>query len=200
MDIWQQAEPIGDVARAYLVRRGIALENLPIELPRAMRWHPTCPWEQGTRACLVALWTDVLTNAPRAIHRRPLTDAGEAAAHWYALAPTAGCVIRLWPQEDVAHGLVVGEGIETTLAAATRIEHRHTLLQPAWACGDAGHLAALPALPGIEALTILVDRDANGTGQRAAHQCAQRWKTAGRWVFRLTPRTEGADFSDVVRS
>jgi hypothetical protein len=32
-----------------------------------------------------------------------------------------GCVIRLWPDDMVELGLVLGEGVETTLAAATRI-------------------------------------------------------------------------------
>jgi hypothetical protein len=41
--------------------------------------------------------------------------------------------------------------------------------------GGAGNLAKLPpVLSGIEALTILVDHDANGVGQKAAHDCAER--------------------------
>ena len=74
------------------------------------------------------------------------------------MARLRDAVIRLWLDEAVTDGLVIGEGIETTLAAATRIEHRATLLQPAWAAATAGLLAALPVLSGIEALTILVDR------------------------------------------
>ena len=37
------------------------------------------------------------------------------------MGPMAGCVIRLWPQ--VGNRLIVGEGVETTLAAATRLTH-----------------------------------------------------------------------------
>jgi hypothetical protein len=82
-----------------------------------------------------------------------------------SLGPTRDCVIRLWRDEHVEQGLVLGEGIETVLFAATRIEHLGTLLQPAWAAGDASHMRAFPVLPGIDALTLLVDNDSNCTGQ-----------------------------------
>jgi hypothetical protein len=39
---------------------------------------------------------------------------------------------------------------------------------PAWALGDAGNVRAFPVLSGIECLTIVVDNDEGGTGQRAA--------------------------------
>jgi hypothetical protein len=114
------------------------------------------------------------------------------------LGPNAGCVIRLWPDDEVERGLVIGEGVETTLAAATRIQHRGTLLTPAWATGDAGHLENFPVLPGIEALTVLVDHDENGRGQRATAECARRWTAAGREVTQLIPRIPGRDFADLV--
>src|SRR5947207_114445 len=105
-----------------------------------------------------------------AIHRTAITDAGAKVGR-KTLGPNAGCVIRLWPDEAVERGLVIGEGIETMLAATTRIQHRGTLLTPAWATGDAGHLEKFPILPGIEALTELVDHDENGNGQRATAEC-----------------------------
>jgi Toprim domain len=105
-----------------------------------------------------------------------------------ALGPNANCVIRLWPDDAVERGLLIGEGIETTLAAATRIQLRGTLLRPAWATGDAGHLEKFPVLPGVEALTVLVDHDENGRGQRAATDCVRRWTAAGREVTQLIPR------------
>jgi hypothetical protein len=107
-------------------------------------------------------------------------------------------VIRLWPDTDVSTGLVLGEGIETTLAAATRIEHHGTLLRPAWAAGSAGNIAGFPVLAGIDALTILIDHDVSGTGQRAAETCTQCWLDAGREVIRLMPDALGADFNDLV--
>jgi len=149
---------------------------------------------------LVALWTDTISGEARAIHRRPITPDGENLEHWRAWGPTTGCVIRLWPDDEVSQNLVLGEGIETVLAAATRIVHRGTLLQPAWAAGDAGHIGAFPALSGVEALTLLVDADENGIGQRGAAECARRWTSAGRQVIRLTPCLIGADFNDLIEA
>jgi Toprim domain len=97
-------------------------------------------------------------------------------------------VIRLWPDDEVTLGLTIGEGVETVLAAATRIQHRGTLLQPAWACGGAGNLSAFRVITGIESLTILVDRDESGGGQDAAAVCASRWLDAEREVIRLKVR------------
>ena len=105
-------------------------------------------------------------------------------------------MIRLWPDDAVERALVLGEGVETTLAAATRVAHRGTLLRPAWAAGDAGHIRDFPVLAGVEALTLLVDHDDGG--QRGAEKCATRWAAAGREVTRLTPRTAGADFNNLI--
>jgi hypothetical protein len=116
------------------------------------------------------------------------------------LGAITGCVVRLWPDESVEQGLVLGEGIETTLAAATRITHRGTMLRPAWAAGCAGNMAEFPVLAGIEALTLLVDHDESGTGQRAAEKCSVRWRNAGREVTRLMPGDLGADFDDLVKT
>ena len=45
---------------------------------------------------------------------------------------------------------------------------------------------------------FLVDADESGAGQRAADECEQRWLEAGREVIRLTPKTPGRDFNDIV--
>jgi phage/plasmid primase-like uncharacterized protein len=197
--IWSAARELqGTPAWTYLFRRGVALEALPSRIHEALRFHPHCPWHDERRMCLVALWTDTISGEARAIHRRAITSDGENLGHWRAWGPTTGCVIRLWPDDEVSQELVLGEGIETVLAAATRIAHRGTLLQPAWAAGDAGHLGAFPALSGVEALTLLVDADENGIGQCRAAECARRWTAAGRQVVRLTPRLVGADFNDLI--
>lgn len=197
--IWSAAcEPQGTPGWKYLFRRGVALKALPSRINEALRFHPDCPWRDERRMCLVALWTETISGEARAIHRRPITPDGENLAHWRAWGPTTGCVIRLWPDDEVSQDLVLGEGVETVLAAATRIAHRGTLLQPAWAAGDAGHIGAFPALSGVEALTLLVDADENGIGQCRAAECARRWTAVGRQVIRLTPRVVGADFNDLI--
>src|SRR5262249_50542214 len=149
LEIWNTARDLrGTPASKYLERRGVDLAELPDPIAEALRWHSRCPWEGSTRACLIGLWTDSITGEPRAIHRRPISPEGDKLDHWRALGPTAGCVIRLWPDDAVELGLVLGEGIETCLVAATQIEHKGALLQPIWAAGDAGHLAVFPVLAG----------------------------------------------------
>lgn len=198
--IWNEAKDFrhNATAQKYFVNRGADLDELPSATNGALRWHPTCPWMGGQRPCLVALWTDIISAEPRAIHRRPITSAGNAETHWCALGPTAGCIIRIWPDDSVTQGLILAEGIETALVAATQIQHRGTLLQPTWAAGDRGHVASFPLLPGVESLTLLVDNDTNGAGQRAANECARRWVASGREVIRLLPRAADTDFADVV--
>ena len=189
--IWDQAVALGPEAIAYFERRGIDIDAVPEQ--GGLRWLAQCPWESGTKPCVVGRYTTATDNEPRGILRRPI-DGGKPKA----LGPTAGCVIRLWPDDAVDIGLVLGEGVETSLAAATRIEHRGTLLQPAWAAGSAGNMAKFPVLAGIEALTLLVDHDESGAGQRAAEECASRWETVAD-VTLITPTNLGADFNDWIQ-
>jgi putative DNA primase/helicase len=109
------------------------------------------------------------------------------------LGPKAGAAIKLSPNVDVAERLTIGEGLETALAGMA------LGYVPAWALGDAREIAAFPVLAGIESITILVDHDPSGTGQRAALTCSARWTSAGRDVFRLVPRQPGADVNDLLR-
>jgi hypothetical protein len=195
--IFNEAVPIaGTPGEWYLTNRGIDVEALPNDMAEVLRWHPRCPWEQDRAPCMVALWTDVHTVKPKAIHRTAISPRGERIDRM-SYGPTANCVIRLWPDETIEQGLVLGEGIETVLAAATRIEHLGALFRPAWAAGDAGHIEDFPVLAGIEALTILVDIEESGAGRRVAEICAARWRRAGREVIRLVPRAAG-DFNDII--
>jgi hypothetical protein len=202
--IWCESSSITATAgEAYLAKRGIELAAVPNY--GGLRWHPRCPWGSGTTGCIISRFTDTLTGERRGIHRRPIDGQKPRT-----LGPMGGCVIRLWSDELVTTGLVLGEGIETVLAAATRIPHRGALLQPAWAAGSAGNLEdfgcifdqdgnAVVALAGIEVLTVLVDNDPSGAGQESAWKCAQRWRAAGREAIRLIPDRLGDDFNDVVR-
>lgn len=180
-------------ALGYFDRRGIDIGVIPNQ--GSLRWHPRCRIDGNIKPCVIGRYTDALTNTPRGIWRRPI-DGGVPKA----LGPTAQCVIRLWPDEAVDAGLVVGEGVETVLAAATRIEHRGTFMMPAWAAGSAANMSKLPVLPGVEALTLLVDNDPNRVGQRAAEECRARWEAAGTEVTLLAPINSGVDFNDLVRS
>lgn len=163
-----------------------------------LRFHPALPHPPSGHKgpALVALLTDAVDKTPRTLHRTWIRPDGTKAP----IDPPrmllgghrkAGAVCRLWPDEDVTHGLAVAEGIETTLSVA----HAGG---PVWACIDAGNLADFPVLPGIECLTIAADHDPAGIA--AANTCAARWAAAGRGVFVVLPPGAGRDLNDVARA
>ena len=195
LTLWKQGQPIaGTLAEHYLTSRHIDVAQLPADVP--LRFHPHCPFGRGkTYPCLLALFCDVETNVPAGILRTALTpDRGnrverKALGLWQA--PRA---IKLWPAGE---SLVVGEGVETVLSAATRMTHDGAPLRPAWALGDAGRLATLPPIPGVKHFIALADNDE--PGRAAARACAQTAADDGRTALLLTPTIEGRDFNDVVR-
>jgi phage/plasmid primase-like uncharacterized protein len=180
--IWRDTVELTPEAIAYFANRKIDIGAVPDH--GGLRFHARCVWEGGTKPCVIGRYTTAVSNEARGIWRRPIDGSKPKA-----IGPTAGCVIRLWPDDMVEHGLVIGEGIETTLAASS-IQYKGALLQPAWATGSAGNLSKFPVLSGIDALTILVDNDSSGTGERAAAECVHRWQEAGREAVRLMPRRE----------
>jgi len=190
--LWTQTVPLPPKAIAYFERRGISLADVPDQ--GGLRFHPKCPFDGLILPCILGRFSDALTNAPGGLWRRPIT--GEKPK---SIAPAKGHVIRLWPDECVEQGLVIGEGVETSFAAATRIVHQDTLLRPVWACGGNDNIRNFPVLPGIEHLTILADNDGSGAGQSAARDCAKRWAAAGHEVEILIPDEIGADFNDIAR-
>jgi CHC2 zinc finger/Toprim domain len=197
--LWEAARPIaGTLAIRYLAQvRGIDTGALPDE---ALRFHPRCPFGPGVRVpCLLALYRDVESDAPAGIHRIALTPdvfAGGKVQRRTLGSWSRPRAVKLWP---AGSPLVVGEGIETALAAATRISHRGAPLRPAWSMVCSGSLSKLPTVPGVERLLILVDHDRNGEGQAAAARCAERWSRAGRTVVKLLPKRPGSDFNDIVK-
>lgn len=182
-----------DPAGIYLRARGCVLPPKDGDL----RWHPQVRHPSGhIGPALVARITHAVTGEPMSMHRtwidpdRPgqKADVGPPRMYWSGL-PTKHGVVRLWPDEAVTMGLGIAEGIETCLALA----HAHT---PVWACMDAGHLADLPVLGGIEALTIAADHDEAGI--RAARACADRWAVAGIEVSIVMSAHAGHDIADEV--
>ena len=165
--IWNEAESDPSPVKGYFrLQRRIPLDKVPAVL----RWHPQCPCQAKKVPCIIARYSDAVTGEPKGIWRRPVDGLLNKPM---TLGPMGGCVIRLWP--DVSKRLVIGEGIETTLAAATGFTHRGLPLRPAWATGCANNMRRLPVLDGVEQLIILVDNDVGGTGQEVAEECARRW-------------------------
>jgi len=185
--IWRESKPIaGSLAERYLQSRKLGSDHSE---PDALRFHPSCPFGSDKLPCMVALYRDISTNEPKAIHRTALTPEGQKIDR-KALGPKSGCAIKFTPDEHVEQGLTIAEGVETALAGM-QLHWR-----PAWALGDATEIKKFPVLSGIECLNILVDNDAAGRG--AALECSTRWTAAGRHVFRIIPVEERADIADVA--
>ena len=140
---------------------------------------------------------DPATDAPVGIHRIGLAQENSAIIKLDRMALGRMGVVKLWPMNGNGQ-LVVGEGIETVLAAATRISYRGAPLTPAWSAVAKGGLGRLPVLPGVARFILLVDHDENGEGQRAAELAQRIWKSAGRTTVPLIPNQKGWDFNDVV--
>jgi DNA polymerase len=199
-DIWLAAQPLaGTIGERYLAEtRGIDVSKLPGSIHNALRFHPRCVFgKRAVHPCIVALMRDPVTAVPVGIHRIGLALENGAVVKLDRMALGHMGVVMFWPKNGNGQ-LVIGEGIETTLAAATRVSYRGGSLTPAWSAVAKGGLGRLPVLPGVSPLILLVDNDKNGEGQRAVEQCRRVWKAAGRITVPLIPKQRGWDFNDVV--
>jgi DNA polymerase len=193
VQLWDDAVSItGTLAARYLTEtRRIDLVDLPADIDSVLRFHRACPFGRGVRnPCLLALMRDVISDEITGIHRIGLTASADKIDRYMLGRPGA---VKLWP---AAPHLVVGEGLETTLAGALHFTHEETPLRPAWSLVSSKTLSRLPVVPGVERLIILVDHD--DTGVLAAESCTARWTLAGRTVVKLTPEPKGADFNDLL--
>ena len=142
--IWTSAQPLlGSMAERYLDEtRHIDVTRLPEDIHRSLRFHPNCVFGPGTYLpCLIALMRDPLSDEPVGIQRIALRACnGRIEKIERRMLGRAG-VVKLWP---AGSQLVVGEGLETVLAAATRIPYAGAPLTPAWATLSSEKLGALP--------------------------------------------------------
>ena len=193
-ELWAACRPLGGVAVDYLLARGCFLPPLDGDL----RWHPALPHPHipYIGPALVGLITDAKTRKPVSLHQTWINADGtkpsalckeKKARMLLGKHAIAGGVIRLWPDEDVTHGLGIAEGIETALSLA------HAF-QPVWALIDGGQLGKFAPLPGIESLTIACDNDPAGI--KGARACAALWDAAGVEVF-ITRQQEN-DLNDLL--
>jgi hypothetical protein len=194
---WHKAVPIaGTLAERYLSEtRGIDTGRLPANASNTLRFHPNCVFGQERLPCLLALMHDPIDDTPVGIQRIALTQDNGRIVKVKRMALGSLGAVKLWP----ANGqLVVGEGLETVLAASTRLSYDGAQLVPAWALISSGKLAVLPVLPDVQRLTVLVDHDLNGEGQAAAGRLERIWRAAGHTVVQLIPDHPGDDFNDIV--
>ena len=139
---------------------------------------------------MVALVTRGADDTPLAIHRTFLARNGAGKVpidrQKMLLGPCRGGAVRLARAGDV---LMVGEGIETCLAAMQATGH------PAWAALSTSGLRALDLPKDVRDVIVLADGD--DPGEAAARDCAWRWKREGRRV-RIARPPQGMDFNDML--
>jgi putative DNA primase/helicase len=164
----------------------------------AIGWHtsvyfnqPDHPLHEQRLGAIVGVMTDPLTARPTGAISRTYIHNGSKVGKAKTLGRPVG-IVRLSADEDVLEGLHLAEGIETALSAMSLD------LRPMWSTGSSGLLAAFPMLNGVDAVTVVVDHDASGAGERAARECERRWLGAGREVTLLMSSTPG-DLNDALR-
>ena len=185
--IWQSAKPArGTPIESYLVSRGIHLPP-----PNALRFHTGLRHRSGGFwPAMVAIVTNGRDETPLAIHRTYLAGDGGGKApvdpQKMMFGPCSGGAVRLAEPGEV---LMVGEGIETCLAAMQATG------QPAWAALSTSGLRRLDLPRDVREVIVLADGDE--AGEAAARDCALRWKREGRRV-RIARPPQGMDFNDVL--
>lgn len=184
MRLWDQSVSIVSTAgERYLNSRKLELPPNPDEV---LRWHRSCKFGINRVPCMVALFRNVVTDKPTAVHRTCIST-GERMA----LGPIAKAAIKLWPLNG-SEALAVGEGIETVLAVSISCS------MPAWAAISANGVRALVLPPEATHIVICADHDASGTGECAAHDAAARWVAEGRRVRIAMPPEPDTDMADVL--
>ncbi len=174
---------------ARIARGGLSL--ITIAPPASLRYAPFLRRPDGSRGPAMVARIDNIDGELTGISRTWLAcDGGTWRRRDRAmLGRVAGGAVHLAPPADT---LLIGEGIETSLAATQATG------QPAWAALSTSGLVAL-ALPVIvRTVIILADNDANGAGQRAARAAARRWLVEGRWVRIAMPPEPDTDMADVL--
>lgn len=89
--------------------------------------------------------------------------------------------------DAVGHDLIIGEGVETCMAAR-QLGHR-----PAWALGSVGAISFFPIIDGVKRLLIL--GETGKASEEAIRLCGRRWHRARRRVQVIVPDV-GSDIND----
>jgi Toprim domain len=194
LKLWNERKPFrGSPAETYLRdTRGLGDWLEAFDLDQSLGFHPSCPFGTERLPCMLALVRSIESDEPQAIHRTALKlGVRPERIDRLSLGPTAGGAIKLSLDGDVTQGLLVGEGIETTLSASLMLQYR-----PCWSVLSRSGIAKFPVVSGIECITIAVDNDDDG--QRAADELVERLTAAGVDAVRAQSAV-GKDFNDAVR-
>jgi hypothetical protein len=192
-NLYRRTTPaVGTLVETYLWFRGIT-----IPLPPVLRCLRSCPHRNGRYYPAMLAQIVNVVGEQLAIHKTFLRPDGSGKADLpkdeqrEVCGPMRGGAVQLAP---AAETLMVGEGIETCLAAmeATGL--------PAWAALSTSGVVALVLPSIVRNIICLADNDSNGAGERAARLTAERWLAEGRRVRIALPPEPGSDFNDVLMS
>lgn len=185
--IWNAAIPAaGTIAETYLTGRGI---TPPI--PPAIRYAFPCIQDGREWPMLVAGITD--TNGSLiGIQRTFLAKDGQGKAPIpkpkLSLGSIRGGAIRCSTPE---RKLILTEGLEDALSAMQLFGI------PAWASAGAGMLASM-RLP-LSIRSVIIARDNDPAGERAAQAAARAFSLQGREVRIIQPKDGCKDFNDELK-
>jgi putative DNA primase/helicase len=184
--IWRSTTPArGTLVETYLLSRGLHLATPPM-----LRFHAGLKHRLGgTWPAMVALVTRGSDGTPLAIHRTFLDGGAKAPVdpQKMMLGPCRGGAVRLGDPTDL---LMVGEGIETCLAAMQATGN------PTWAALSTSGLRTLDLPKDVHNVIVLADGD--DAGEAAARDSAWHWRREGRRV-RIARPPQGMDFNDMLR-
>ncbi len=185
--IWESAKR----AQRTLVDLYLASRAIRLPAPDGLRFHPGLRHPSGgIWPAMVALVTRGHDGKPLAIHRTYLARDGigkaPVAPQRMMLGPCHGGAVRLSEPRAL---LMVGEGIETCLAAMQASGH------PAWAALSTSGLRSLDLPASVREVIALADGDE--PGEAAACEAALRWTREGRRVCIARP-PQGMDFNDIL--
>jgi putative DNA primase/helicase len=185
--IWRSALPGGGtLTEVYLRSR-----NITLPVPPTLRFHHCLKHPSGgTWPAMVGLVTQGIDGRPTGVHRTFLRHDGKGKAptnpQKMMLGRCRGGGVQLSAPD---HLLMVGEGIETCLAAMLVTGN------PTWAALSAPGMCTLGLPATVREVIVLADGDA--PGEAAARDCAWRWKREGRCV-RIARPPWGMDFNDLL--
>jgi hypothetical protein len=162
---------------------------------RVLRFHPRCPWRDGYLPALIAVFRSLDDNIVTAVHRIRLDQPERwPTAERMMLGPVGRAAVKL--DRDVGAALVIGEGVETCMAAHQLMAMGELERAAVWALGSAGGIERLPVLPNIRTLRIIGENDS--ANEAAVEQCGLRWQAAGRCVRVIKPTDDCKDLNDVL--
>lgn len=188
---WAGAKPSHKIDQ-YLGSRGIDTDKLPDDFDRDLRWHPSL-WlaeENAEVPAMIALIRNWKME-PISIHRTFMVGK-----HKKIMPPTekitGGC-IHLGNTWDTGK-LIVGEGIETVLAAMAYFSG-----VPGVAAISAGNMEGYLPPRSVRKVYVVADHDQSFTGQKAAFTLARQLDQRKIRTAVLIPEAPESDFNDLIK-